>query len=217
MDDIGRRTYDAMLLDTYLPLIDGVVEKLVAGTTVADIGCGTGHCVNLMAARFPASTFVGFDLSDDAIGRARAEAFAMGLDNARFEVRDVADLPEGTSFGVVTAFDAIHDQADPAGVLRAAHDALEPDGHFFMVDIKASSDLATDIANPLAPIIYTASIMHCMQVSLAEDGVGLGTAWGQRIACEMLGDAGFERLEVHEMDNDPFNLAYGARRPAMAS
>ena len=217
MDDVGRRKYDALLLDAYLPLVDGLVERLDRGTSVIDIGCGTGHCINLMAKRFPNSQFTGFDIAEDAIVLATDEAARQGLGNARFEVRDVIDLPTDTPFGVVTAFDAIHDQAAPAEVLLAAHDALEPDGIFFMVDIKSSSDVATDVSNPLAPMVYAVSVLHCMQVSLAAGGAGLGTAWGERVACEMLRDAGFEQLEVHEMENDAFNLAYGARKPAARS
>ncbi len=86
-----------------------------------------------------------------------------------------------------------------------------------MVDVNASSDLEKDVANPMAPTIYAVSVLHCMQVSLALDGAGLGTAWGERVACEMLREAGFEDLEVHGMDHDPFNLTYGARKPAARS
>lgn len=217
MDDVGRRKYDQLLLDAYLPLVDGTVEALERGTALADLGCGTGHCLNLMAGRFPNSRFVGYDFAEDAIELARHEAAAQGLDNVRFEIRDVRDLPGDGSFGVITAFDAIHDQADPAGVLKAAHDALEPGGIFFMVDVNASSDLEKDVANPIAPTVYAVSVLHCMQVSLALDGAGLGTAWGERVACEMLREAGFEDLEVHGMEHDPFNLTYGARRPAARS
>lgn len=216
MDEINRRQYDALLIDTYLPHADGVVERLEAGTHVADIGCGTGHCVNLLARRFPASTFVGYDIADDALERARAEAEAWQLDNVTFEHRDVARLDAEERFGLVTAFDAIHDQVDPEGVLAGVHDALEPGGTFFVVDIRASSNVEDNLANPLAPLIYAISVLHCMEVSLAEDGAGLGTAWGEQLACRMLGDAGFADIEVHEMQDDPFNLIYTCRRPVRA-
>jgi SAM-dependent methyltransferase len=213
MDQLGRWKYDAHLVGTYLPAVAGVVERLDAGTAVADLGCGTGHCVNVMARRFPATTFVGYDFSPEAIERARQEASEWGLTNARFEVRDVATLEPSSSFGVITAFDAIHDQADPAGVLSAARDALEPDGIFLMVDIRASSNLEDNVGDPIAPLIYAMSLLHCMEVSLAVGGAGLGTAWGEQLACQMLRDAGFENLEVHQIESDPFNLIYGARRP----
>jgi len=213
MDTMGRWRYDALLVDGYLTLVPGLVDCLRIGTAVADLGCGTGHCVNVMARRFPASEFVGYDLAGDAIERARAEAAEWGLTNTRFEVLDVRDLPSAPGFGVITAFDSIHDQVDPAGVLAAAHDALEPGGAFVMVDVRASSNLEDNVGNPMAPIIYAISVLHCLEVSLAHDGAGLGTAWGEQLACTMLRAAGFAHLEVHEIEGDPFNLLYAARRP----
>jgi SAM-dependent methyltransferase len=167
-----------------------------------------------MAAAFPASTFIGYDFADDAIAAARKEAEAAGLANASFEVRDVRDLPTD-AFDLVTAFDAIHDQADPAGVLRGAYDALADGGVFLMVDINASSNLEDNVGNPLATFAFIASTMHCMQVSLALDGAGLGTAWGHQVATTMLEEAGFSGVETHDAPPaDPFNLIYVARKAA---
>jgi ubiquinone/menaquinone biosynthesis C-methylase UbiE len=212
MDKMNRYTYDEFLVEAYLPAADGLVERLGEGIRVADLGCGTGHCINLMAKAFPASTFVGFDLADDAIDAARKEAETMGLSNASFEVRDVRQLPTN-AFDLVTAFDAIHDQADPAAVLRGAYEALRPNGVFLMVDINASSNLEDNIDNPMVTFAYVASTMHCMQVSLAMDGVGLGTAWGHQLATQMLEVAGFTKVEKHDAPPaDPFNLIYVSRK-----
>ncbi|HVF75593.1 MAG TPA: class I SAM-dependent methyltransferase [Acidimicrobiales bacterium] len=208
MDEVGRRTYDEALVDGFLAAAPGLVERLRQGITAADLGCGAGHVVNLLGRAFPASTFVGFDIAEDALEAGRREAQAWGLDNVRFERHDVAQLPATARFDLVTAFDAVHDQADPAGVLRRAHDALADDGTFFMVDIKASSDLANNLDNPLAPMLYGISVMHCMSVSLAAGGAGLGTAWGRELACEMLAAAGFTSVSVHELPQDVFNLIY---------
>ncbi|MBN2624550.1 MAG: methyltransferase domain-containing protein [Acidimicrobiales bacterium] len=213
MDETGRRRYDAQLVDAYLPLADGLVDTLEAGTRATDIGCGTGHCLNIMARRFPASTFVGYDLAADAIDGGRAEAAALGLTNVTFEVLDVRELPTEPPFGVVFAFDAIHDQVDPHGVLARVHDALEPGGTFFMCDIKASSNLEDNLANPLAPLLYSISTLHCMEISLAGDGAALGTVWGEQLACRLLDEAGFTGLAVHEVEHDPLNLVYTCRRP----
>lgn len=124
MDDLWRRIYDDALLSGFLPAVPGLPERLQAGARVADIGCGTGHAINLMAGAYPSSTFVGYDVAEDAIAVATAEARAMGLSNARFEVTDVTRLPADPKFDVIMAFDAIHDQAHPATVLRRASDAL---------------------------------------------------------------------------------------------
>ena len=180
MDALGRGTFDELLVDAYLPLVPGLAERLAAGARVADVGCGTGHAMVLLAAAYPASTFVGYDLADDAVARARSEAAAAGLANARFEVRDAAGLTVEEPFDVVFVFDAIHDQVDPAAVLARIHAALAPGGTFVMVEPRASSDLAGNLANPLAPMLYSTSTLHCLTVSLAGGGAGLGAAWGER-------------------------------------
>ena len=170
----GER-FDAALIDVVLPLVDGLPDRLREGADVADIGCGSGHAVNLMAEAFPASRFTGIDFSADAVAAGVAEARWLRLANAAFEARDVTRLELVEAFDVVFVFDAIHDQAQPAQVLANIHRALRPGGVFLMVDIKASSRLEDNIGAPLAAYLYTVSTMHCMSVSLGLDGDGLGT------------------------------------------
>lgn len=213
MDGLNRSAFDALLVDEFLPLAKGLTDRLEAGTRIADIGCGTGHSTNLLARAFPRSSFVGYDIAEDAIEQARGEASEYGLDNSTFEVLDVTQLPAEPSFGVAFAFDAIHDQVDPSTVLDRVHEALEPGGTFVMVDTNASSDLEKNRENPLTPMLYAISTLHCMTVSLAHDGAGLGTVWGQELACRMLADAGFADVEVHDAPGDPINLVYVARKP----
>jgi SAM-dependent methyltransferase len=196
MDDLWRRIYDEQLLDGFLAAAPQVITRMGAGCRVADIGCGTGHAINLMATAFPASNFTGYDLAGDAIARARDESRQMGSDNVAFEVLDITRLPADPPFEVIFAFDAVHDQVDPAAVLNRVHDALTPDGCFYMVDFKFSSDLAGNLENPFAPLYYGISLMHCMTVSLAEGGAGLGTVWGIEQAREMLSAAGFSQIDV---------------------
>jgi SAM-dependent methyltransferase len=199
---------DASLLDTILPLTAGHPERLTAGIDVADFGCGSGHAVNLMARAFPASRFVGYDFSPEAIGRARTEAAEWGLSNAVFEVQDVAGLDRVAAFDLITAFDTIHDQAQPAQVLAVIARALRPDGVFLMVDVTGSSDVADNVDLPLATFLYTCSLLHCMPVSLGLGGAGLGTMWGRQTALRMLGEAGFADVEVREIETDPQNAYY---------
>lgn len=196
MDASWRLLYNGLLVKGFLPVAKGLPERLRAGIRVADIGCGTGHAVNLMAREYPASSFVGYDLGEDAIARARAEAREMGLANARFEMLDVTRLAPEPKFDLITSFDSIHDQRDPAAVLRRIAGALAPDGAYLMVEPKASSKLEENIGNPFAPYIYGMSVLHCMTVSLAEGGAGLGTAWGEQVARRMLAEAGFGSIEV---------------------
>lgn len=211
MDQLSRGLFDGQLVDGILPLTGDLPERLAAGIRAADIGCGTGHAVNVLAAAYPKSTFVGYDIGADAIENARAEAESMGLANASFEVQDVARLPQDPPFDAVFAFDAIHDQADPAGVLRSVHGVLADGGVFVMFDIKASSRLENNVGNPLAPYLYSISTLHCMTVSLALDGAGLGTVWGEELARQMLADAGFEVLSVSDVPDDPMDVVYLCR------
>lgn len=208
MDRRSRPRFDELLFSTYLAKPEGLIPKLEAGIRVADVGCGTGYCVALMARRFPKSTFVGYDLAEEGIAEARSTA--RGLDNASFVVQDIARLEAPPRFDLVTAFDAIHDQADPAGVMRRIRAALEPDGTFLMVDVWASSELADNVGVPMAPYLYAMSTMHCMSVSLAGGGPGLGTAWGHQVATRMLRDAGFTDVQLFERV-DPANSLYVAR------
>lgn len=214
MDALSRGTFDGVLIDGIIPLVPGLADRLQAGINGADIGCGTGHSTNLLARAYPASTFVGYDLAADAVQRGVAEADALGLSNVAFEARDVTNLPADTPLDVVFAFDAIHDQTDPAGVLRAVFEALTPGGTFLMFDIRASSHLENNVDNPLAPWLYAVSTLHCMTVSLAEGGAGLGTVWGEELAIDMLRDAGFVDIAVHEVPGDPLDSLYVAHKPA---
>jgi SAM-dependent methyltransferase len=212
MAEDSAAVFDAALVDVIIPLVEGLPDRLRDGIHVADIGCGSGHAVNVLAQAYPASQLVGYDFSTEAIQAARAEVDKLGLTNARFEVIDVATLDKPESFDLVTAFDAIHDQAHPAQVLAAAARAVRPGGVFLMVDIKASSDLADNLELPWAPFLYTVSTLHCMTVSLGLDGDGLGTAWGQQLATTMLSDAGFTHVEIREVEDDPFNSYYLCRK-----
>ena len=167
-----------------------------------------------MARAYLRSSFTGYDLAEDAIAQARAEAADWGLTNVSFEVLDVARLPGEPPCTAVFAFDAIHDQADPAGVLARVRAALEPGGWFVMMDIKAASALEDNVGNPLAPWLYAISTLHCMTVSLAQGGAGLGTVWGEQLARRMLDEAGFVDVAVHDVPDDPFDSVYVARTPA---
>lgn len=143
---------------------------------------------------------------------ARSEARERGISNTRFTVKDAATLDEQERYDLVTAFDAIHDQAEPAVVLKGIHDALRPGGTFMCVDIGASSRLEDNIDHPLGPFLYTISTMHCMTVSLARDGAGLGTMWGEQVATAMLAGAGFDEVKVERLEGDIANVYYVARK-----
>ena len=215
LDQLASNTaagFDANLLSVTLPLVDGLEERLRQGIDVLDVGCGHGHAINLMAGAYPASRFLGVDVAGPSIEGARAEAASRGLRNARFELCDAATLGERESFDFITTFDAIHDQVDPARVLHGIYAALRPGGTYLCVDIGGSGDLLTDMDHPLAAFLYTVSLMHCMTVSLANGGAGLGTMWGEPLARQMFRDAGFGGVEVKRVAGDPTDIYYILRK-----
>lgn len=212
MDHLGRGGFDEALVDHWLALVPGVRERLEAGARVADVGCGTGHAMVLLAAAFPASTFVGYDIAEDAIELARREAADAGLTNVTFEVRDAATLAVDEPFDLAFVFDAIHDQVEPATVLDRIHGMLAPDGQFLMFEPAVSSHLEDNVAHPMAPFLYSVSTLHCLTISLAHDGAGLGTAWGRQKACDMLAEAGFSDVRVEDVPNEPINALFVGRR-----
>jgi SAM-dependent methyltransferase len=205
---------DAALLEEVLPLVPGLTERLESGIDVLDVGCGSGRAMIRLAERFPRSHFVGYDFSAEAIERATSGARRHKLSNIRFEVRDAATLSETESFDLITTFDAIHDQADPARVLTEIRAALRPGGLYLMQDIAGSSHLEKNLDHPLAPFLYTISCMHCMTVSLASGGEGLGTMWGEELALSMLAEARFDPVTVHRIDGDIQNNYYVAHPTA---
>ncbi len=211
MAEESNQTVVAALEDHILPLVPGLIAKLEAGIDVADIGCGIGRAMNRLAKLYPKSRFTGFDLCADAILMAELEATDLGLDNIRFHAVDATTLESDVAFDLIFTFDAVHDQAHPATVLSHIRRLLKPDGVYLMQDIDAASDVADNLDHPLAPFTYTVSCMHCMTVSLAQGGVGLGAAWGEQLALSMLKDAGFDNVQTHRLPHDIQNIYYLCR------
>ena len=212
MAEESNATVVAGLLNNILPLVPELVEQLEQGIEVLDVGCGQGRALILLAETFPQSQFTGYDFSPDGIASARTEATAKGLTNIRFVLQDVAGMAETNRYHLITAFDAIHDQAKPRQVLRGIAQALREDGVFLMQDIRASSHVHNNIGQPLGPFTYTVSCLHCMTVSLALGGEGLGAAWGEEKALELLNEAGFANVTVKQLPHDIINNYYLARR-----
>jgi len=213
-EDSGQSVLSS--LDAHvLPLVPGLEDRLTAGIRVLDAGCGSGRIMNHLAARFPNSRFTGMDLSPEAIAFARAEAAERSLRNAEFAARDLSDFDEtapSEQFDLVTTFDAIHDQGRPLRVLKGINKALKPAGVYLMQDIRGSSHVHKNIGHPFGTFIYTASCLHCMTVSLAQGGEGLGAMWGEEKAREYLQRAGFRTVEVKTLAHDVQNNWYVARK-----
>jgi 2-polyprenyl-3-methyl-5-hydroxy-6-metoxy-1,4-benzoquinol methylase len=214
MAEESAQTVLSVLFSHILPLVPGMTEGLDAGASLLDLGCGRGSALVMLAERFSKSTFHGYDLSPDAIEYARAQATERGLDNVRFDIRDLSTFDsdaEPETFAYVTTFDAVHDQARPLAMLRGIRRTLRPGGVYLMQDIQGSSHVHENVDHPGGTLLYMISCMHCMTVSLAQGGDGLGAMWGEQKARELLAEAGFGSVEVHLLDHDPFNAYFVVR------
>jgi len=208
-DRMSRYRFDALMTDVYLPTSGPVYDRLREhGGRVADIGCGTGHAVNVMARAMPAAEVVGYDLHQPALDRGRAEAQQLGLDNVRFERADVTAIAADGDYDLITAFDVIHDLPDPKVALTAIRQHVSDDGVFLLYDVGAPSDLAAQVDLPWAPLMYGFSTSYCIQNSLAGGGEALGNMWGRERTEALLRDVGFPRIEVTNPPLDPINLLY---------
>jgi SAM-dependent methyltransferase len=194
-----------LLTRRWLPAMPDVVSRLEAGARVADVGCGSGTAAVTMAAAYPRSEFFGYDVDPRAVEAAR-EA---GVDNAHFEVRSADSIPTDPPFDLITAFDVVHDLADPAGALRRIREALAPDGVFLMMEPAVEPALEDNI-EPRVALLYGVSVLFCMTQSLAAGGPGLGTAWGPVKAQESCRKAGFTRFRRLPIDN-PFSAFFEVR------
>jgi len=212
MSDESNQTVIAPLLDQTLPLIPGIIERLEEGIEVLDVGCGSGFASVHMAKEFPNSRFTGYDISEEAINRGNAHAAEHGLTNVTLIAKDVAEIDDVRKYDFITTFDAIHDQADPDRVLANINRALKDDGVYLMQDIAGSSHVHNNMDHPLAPLLYTTSCMHCMTVSLSQNGKGLGAMWGKELATDMVKNAGFSQVEIKEQPHDPINYYYIIRK-----
>lgn len=208
MEEDSGQSIVPVLTSHLVPMIDGLHARLEAGIDVLDIGCGRGRALLALAEAYPRSRFTGYDLSATALAEARRRAEEAGLENLRFEERDLTHWFENAAYDWITAFDAIHDQARPDRVLSAIRAALRPGGIFLMQDIDLSSEPVDNIDHPMGAMLYAVSCMHCMTVSLAQGGLGLGAAWGVQQAERMLRDAGFEDIAIHRFEHDIQNAYF---------
>jgi SAM-dependent methyltransferase len=204
-----RPGYNAHLLTEWLPSLDGILTKLNAGATVADVGCGHGASTILMAQAFPASSFVGCDYHEGSAATARRRAVSAGLgDRVRFEVASASSFP-GTGYDLVTMFDCLHDMGDPVGAARHVRESLAGDGSWMIVE-PAAGDRVEDNLNPIGRAYYGFSTLLCTPCSLSQEvGLALGAQAGEARIKEVVIDAGFSSFA--RVAETPFNVVLEAR------
>ena len=198
-----------------VPLVPGLSDNLANGVQMLDVGCGRGMIMNRLAELFPKSRFTGMDLSGEAVMFAWKEAAERKLRNVEFIVADLSHFDqtaEVEAFDLITTFDAVHDQKVPLNVLKGIYRALRPDGVYLMQDIKGSSHIHKNLDHPIGTFLYTVSCMHCMTVSLAQGGEGVGAMWGEEMTRDYLQKAGFRSVEKHELAHDIQNNWYVVRK-----
>ena len=200
------------LVQDWIPAIDGLAARLEAGARVADVGCGNGQAILILAEAYPRSQFVGWDNYALAVENARERAAEAGLsDRVQYQLLDVAQGISG-AYDLITVFDTVHDMVDPIGSLTAMRRALEPNGVLLWSEFNVSGDLAENLNNPLnlGKFTYSASTLYCMTTSLMEGGAGIGTCMGPHKAEELAHEAGFATFRRLPVD-DPFTAVYEAR------
>jgi SAM-dependent methyltransferase len=164
-----RPGYNANLISSWLPALDGVAQKLERGAHVADVGCGHGASTILMAGAFPNSTFVGSDYHDGSIETARRRASDAAIGGrAKFEVASAATF-SGSNYDLVTMFDCLHDMGDPVGAARHVRETIAPDGTWMIVE-PAAGDRVEDNLNPVGRAYYSFSTFLCTPASLSQEG-----------------------------------------------
>lgn len=209
MEQMSATWFETLLVQHWIPAIDGMADRLSEGARVADIGCGQGRALIACATAFPASEFVGYDIFPPNIAAARDAAEQAGVgDRVRFEQADGTEL--GDHYDLVTAFSVVHDAPRPAELMRAVHEATSPDGVFLLLESN-SADQPAGNTGPTATVLYGTSVLYCLPTSLAEGGPGLG-ALGltpQRIR-DYCGQAGFRSIRPIPQMN-PFNALYEIR------
>ncbi|XP_071946839.1 S-adenosylmethionine-dependent methyltransferase Rv2258c-like [Antedon mediterranea] len=211
MNACSSAWWNRHLISDFIPSMPEVQEMLEKGIDVLDLGCGSGGASILLAERFPKSTFIAIDISDDAINTAKSTVTEKKLTNVTFLKMDALEMPEEKwqgKFGYVLAWDSIHDMAQPEVVLNLLHKCLSNNGRMTVMEVNAHSEIAQNVNMPFASTFYTNSLMHCMTVSLAfEDGQGFGNMYGRQKLMALLQLTGFNDIQT-SVPNMSFNCHF---------
>jgi 2-polyprenyl-3-methyl-5-hydroxy-6-metoxy-1,4-benzoquinol methylase len=205
--------FRTLLVPMALPRVSGLVDKLEGGALAADVGCGSGVAMIEMARAFPKSEFHGYEISQRALERGRANASEANVSNVTFHDAREEPIPGDGRYDFVTTFDCLHDMTDPAGIMVQIRRAIRADGIWLIADIKSYGSYEENVAeNPMAAMMYGTSVMTCLSSALSEPGgAGLGTlGLHADLLGEMVEAAGFRHFEEQDFSH-PVNAFYVAR------
>jgi len=206
-----RPGYINFLTQDWLTKVPGLTEKLKRGAEVADVGCGCGQSTVAIAKAFPNAKVVGIDYDSRSIERARLLAKESKVENAEFAAAPAQEVAtHGKRYDLICTFDCIHDMVDPRGTLKAIREALSDDGVYVWSEPNASAR-PDENRNPVGKTFSAISPLHCLTVSLAHQGEGLGTVIGEDGARRLAEEAGFSSFEKLPIEN-PFNQFFALRR-----
>jgi SAM-dependent methyltransferase len=203
--------YETWVASEWIPAVPDIHRRLLAGGEAAEVGCGAGQCMIPVAAVFPNSRFFGFDVDRTSIDRARVKADGAEVGGrTTFEQMAAERVPYCDRFDLVMAFNCIHDMAQPRSALKAIQRMIKPDGAFLWSEADVGARLEDNLG-PVGRTLYGASTMHCMTVSLAQGGEGLGSAISEELARSLAAEAGFVSLEPLPIKN-PFHKIFLGRK-----
>ncbi len=209
-----RAGYAAHLVQDWLPALPGVVSRLSAGGSVADVGCGLGASTVLLAGAFPASRFSGSDYHAESVALATKRAAEAGVaDRVTFEAATATSF-SGAGYDLVTTFDCLHDMGDPAAAARHIRSALAADGSWLIVEPMAADTIEGNL-NPVGRVYYNFSTLLCLPNARSQrpgDGNGeamLGAQAGEAAIRSVVLSAGFSSFR--QAAQTPFNLVYEAK------
>jgi len=198
--------YELFVAHQWIPAIPELHAKLQQGGEVAEVGCGAGQALIPVALAFPRSRFTGYEIDETSIEKARIKAKETALDDrVSFEQVPAEEIPDEHRYDLIMAFNCIHDMSNPRGALRGMRRGLKPDGIALWAEARVSDRLEENL-NRMGRLLYGASVMHCMTVSLADGGEGLGNVIGPEAARAMADEAGFSSFEVLDVDNPYFSI-----------
>jgi SAM-dependent methyltransferase len=183
--------YRGNLVQRWIPALDGVEDRLRAGGRVADVGCGQGAALLLLAAAYPDATFAGFDYHDGSIEQARSAAADAGVsDRVTFEVAGAEDFPG--EYDLICTFNALHEWGDPVTAARHIRSALAPDGTWVFTEPRTDDELTESVR---ARTFFSASTFVCTPSALSQGAADpLGAQAGEAALRRVAEEAGFTRF-----------------------